>query len=336
MISYPISHHAYGRERTIVSSATPRVSVIVPNYNHASFLEDRLHSILSQSYKNFELIVLDDCSTDGSLDVIKRTLAHHEYHLQVNTTNSGSPFLQWAKGIEKATGEFIWIAESDDSAEPQLLERLLGSLSDPTVSLAYCQSTYIDTASNKVCSAKYWTDDLSESLWSGDFTVCGKFFNSTFLSVKSAIPNASAVVFRRDRCDLNALRNVQLKVCGDWLFWHWLAESGRVSHVAEPLNLFRSHTNNVRSRHGIHVLDEMINVSRTILLQDGGCPENQIQRKTLAEMLIRFWESFGFRLSAPATWMNHRKGLALIAALHRSRRALLWLCLRDVFRLGKR
>ena len=93
----------------------PLVSVIIPNYNHARFLIERIDSVLNQSYKNFEIIVLDDKSTDNSVEIImKYSNNKHVSQIVINDENSGSPFLQWQKGFKLAKGELVWIAESDD------------------------------------------------------------------------------------------------------------------------------------------------------------------------------------------------------------------------------
>ena len=97
----------------------PRVSVIVPSYNHARFLRQRIESILGQSFRDFELILLDDCSTDDSVSILREYESHARLSaLVVNAQNSGSPMAQWKRGLDLAAGELIWIAESDDWAEP--------------------------------------------------------------------------------------------------------------------------------------------------------------------------------------------------------------------------
>jgi glycosyltransferase involved in cell wall biosynthesis len=123
----------------------PVVSVIVPNYNHARFLSQRLDSILAQTFKDYELIVLDDASTDNSREVIERYAAKHPMRLVFNERNSGSPFAQWQKGAALATGKYLWIAESDDFADPNLLQTLISMLDqNPNVGLAYCQSRRVN------------------------------------------------------------------------------------------------------------------------------------------------------------------------------------------------
>ncbi|TAE04306.1 MAG: glycosyltransferase family 2 protein, partial [Bacteroidetes bacterium] len=88
----------------------PLISVIVPNYNHAPYLLERIESILSQSFQDFELILLDDFSTDQSKEVLKKYQNHEKVsHLLLNEKNSGSTFKQWNKGISLAKGKYIWL-----------------------------------------------------------------------------------------------------------------------------------------------------------------------------------------------------------------------------------
>lgn len=76
----------------------PTVSVIVPNYCHAPYLEQRIESILQQTFQDFELILLDDCSTDGSREILERYRNHPKVSgIFYNERNSGSPFKQWKK-----------------------------------------------------------------------------------------------------------------------------------------------------------------------------------------------------------------------------------------------
>lgn len=122
-----------------------KVSVIIPNYNHALFLTQRIQSVLNQSFQDFELILLDDCSTDNSQSIIAQYQHHPKVsHVVYNETNSGSPFKQWAKGVALAQGAYIWIAESDDFAEASFLERCVTQLDKyASVGLVYCDSNII-------------------------------------------------------------------------------------------------------------------------------------------------------------------------------------------------
>src|SRR6185437_16633828 len=122
----------------------PTVSVIVPNYNHALYLPKRMESILRQTYQDFELILLDDCSTDDSRAILSQYAGDARIRVEFNELNSGV-FKQWNKGVRLARGEYVWIAESDDYADERLLERLVSILdADPSVAFAYCRSWRVD------------------------------------------------------------------------------------------------------------------------------------------------------------------------------------------------
>ena len=104
----------------------PLVSVIIPNYNHAKYLRQRINCILQQTYKNIEIIILDDKSTDNSIDVIKEYESNpFVCKIVLNEQNSGSTFIQWNKGFSLAKGDLIWISESDDFCENTLLQTLV-------------------------------------------------------------------------------------------------------------------------------------------------------------------------------------------------------------------
>src|SRR6516162_5433847 len=115
-----------------------RVSVIVPNYNHAKYLRRRVDSILAQTYQDFELILLDDCSTDESREILASYANNPRVRTEFNVRNSGSTFKQWNKGVRATHGKYVWIAESDDYADERLLETLVARLeAEPNVALCY-------------------------------------------------------------------------------------------------------------------------------------------------------------------------------------------------------
>ena len=76
----------------------PNVSVIIPNYNHALYLQVRLDSVFNQTYQDFEVIILDDCSTDNSREIIEKYANNPKTsHIIFNDVNSGSTIKQWEK-----------------------------------------------------------------------------------------------------------------------------------------------------------------------------------------------------------------------------------------------
>ena len=96
----------------------PRVTVVTPNYNHARYLPERIDSILAQTFQDFELLILDNASTDDSREVIGSYARHQNVRAIFNAENNGSPYKQWKLGLSQTKGEYIWFAESDDYADP--------------------------------------------------------------------------------------------------------------------------------------------------------------------------------------------------------------------------
>ena len=245
----------------------PTVSVIVPNYNHARFLRQRIGTILGQTFQDFELILLDDCSTDDSRAILREYASDPRVRLEFNDVNSGSPFKQWNKGVRLATGKYVWIAESDDYADERLLERLVTVLEgDPRISFAYCRSWCVtdgDRLGPFVDS--YLSGDLHRR--TADFRADGTEACRDFFLPNNPIANASAVVFRKNVYQEVGGADESLRVCGDWKLWAAMALRGSIAYICEPLNYFRFHDSSVRNTTGLARADvsENLHVCRWIL-----------------------------------------------------------------------
>ena len=231
----------------------PLVSVIVPNYNHAPFLEQRLQTIFSQTFQDFEVIILDDCSTDHSREIINRYRNHPKVSkILYNEANSGSTFKQWAKGIGAAEGTYIWMAESDDWCESSFLETVLdGLLSSPACVVGYCQS-YCIIHGNEI----KWQ---SNHPFLKDFQN-GKFFVEKYMLNGTAIFNASMGVWKKEIFNRISTEFTSYKLCGDWLFWIELCMHGDVFISGKALNYFRKHEKDVSGvsyQNGLNFTEEV-------------------------------------------------------------------------------
>jgi glycosyltransferase involved in cell wall biosynthesis len=232
-------------------SRSPRVSVIVPNYNHADYLGPRLDSIYGQTFEDFEVIILDDASWDHSREIIDRYRSKPRTEVIFNETNSGSVFRQWQKGIEQARGELFWIAESDDYAAPDFLEALVGLFDRyPSIGLAYTDSWLVDRSGNQLCTAHCWTDDLDPQRWREDFYNNGRDEIDRFLLQKNTIPNASAVLLRGSIVRKVGIPDPDYRLCGDWLYWMKILAVSDIAYLARSLNYWRQNSSNVRTSPG--------------------------------------------------------------------------------------
>lgn len=242
----------------------PKVSLILPNYNYAHYLDERIQSLLNQTYTDFELIIVDDASTDNSLEVIKKYADDSRVKLLFFQENSGLPYKRWNDGAELATGEYILFAGADDSCEPTLLKKLVEKLDrHPTVGIAFSQSWEMDGDGNLTRSLKIHTDDLDKQRWAQDFVDKGER-ECCYMVIKNTIPNASAVLLRREMFEKAGRFDETLRLVADWMLWSKMLMISDIAYVAEPLNYFRRHRKTVRSHSqqmGLHVMEEIKVVS---------------------------------------------------------------------------
>lgn len=283
---------------TIAHIPAKRVSVIVPNYNYQQYLESRLRSINEQTIPPYEVIVLDDASTDKSREWLEQNLdlVCPGAELSVNSTNSGSVFRQWLSGVRRARGEFVWIAEADDLAQPDFLAEVLAKFDDPEVVLSYCQSKQIGSEGEILCEHYLdYVKDISPTKWTVPYVNSGHNEIVSALAVKNTIPNVSAVVFRRDAL-LTALEVklpelTQFRVAGDWVAYIETLRHGKVAYSARSLNLHRRHPSSVTiSSFNISQLKEIMSVQK--LVRDQFKPNDTVldQAESYLKMLF---EQFG-------------------------------------------
>jgi glycosyltransferase involved in cell wall biosynthesis len=223
----------------------PKVSIIVPNYNHYKFLPQRLESIFNQTYQDFEVILLDDCSTDDSRTILEQYRNHPKVTtIGYNEQNSGSTFKQWSKGIGLSTGEYIWIAESDDYCEPEFLSELVPLLDKHTeAGIAYCQSISIDESNNVRHSWLKQTEIFEPNIWTNSFYIHGSTAIMNFFIFRNVIPNASGTIFRKSAYNSTTGVDTTMTLVGDWLLWIKMLETADLLFLSKGLNYFREHSN---------------------------------------------------------------------------------------------
>ena len=225
------------------STRNPVVSVIIPNYNHAKYLDERIQSVLNQTYQDFELIILDDCSPDdgASREIIEKYRDDlHVSQIIYNEENSGSTFKQWQKGLELAKGSLVWIAESDDKCERNFLKTLVEQFEkNQDCVLAYCISILFNDNGDVVGKSGNPGNDRQLS---------GVDFIKKYMCLGNAIWNASSAIFRKDVALSIDKQYESYKGAGDRLFWIEIVEKGHVAIVNKPLNYFRQHPDNSTKR----------------------------------------------------------------------------------------
>src|SRR5436190_4104321 len=149
-------------------AALPPLSVIVPNYNHAKYLPTCLTAILRQSLQPIEIIVLDDASTDNSLEVIRQFAAENPVIRLVQNEKNLGVMPNVNKGVELSRGEYVYIAPADDEVVPGFFEKSLSLLAQyPQAAFSCAMAEWRETCSTLVwqmgtkmpCKAAYLSPD---------------------------------------------------------------------------------------------------------------------------------------------------------------------------------
>ncbi len=288
------------------------VSVIIPNFNHSQYLGSRIESVLDQEYSDFELIILDDASTDNSLDIINNYRNHPKVaHIEVNKRNSGSPFKQWQKGIKQARGEYIWIAESDDIADRNFLLKTVRVLDEyPKCGLVQVASMIIDEEGKEQGLYEY-----NDSRFKDGFIVEGMTECKNSLLHKNIIPNASAVLFRKRAISEGNDLIGEYKINGDWLFWASILLKWDLAFIPEALNYFRKHGQTARSstyNNGIALLEEV----KVKLFLAKMLSLNRSEEKNLAYNLCYKWLYAVFFQKRRVPIRTHKEIYRLVAHLY--------------------
>jgi len=233
-----------------------KVSVVIPNYNYEKYIIERIDSILFQTYPIYELIIIDDCSKDNSVKVIskkiekiKKDYPNLNVKFLINEKNSGNVFCGWQRAFEESNGDYLWIAEADDSCANNFLETIMKGFDNPDTVLSYCES--LTTDENNVILMKdlrEWIDIFKIGKWDNDYILTGKEELSSTLCINNTIANASSVVFKKyNGLDYKTwLKEAQtFRLAGDWHFYSKVVEAGKVAYFKDSLNYHRMQSKSI-------------------------------------------------------------------------------------------
>lgn len=227
-----------------------KLSIILPSYNHGLYLKQRLESIASQTFSDWEAIIIDDQSSDDSVAIINTFIKDNPSasikHFIVNETNSGSGYKSWQKGIALAETDYIWIAETDDYSEPCFLEESLGILEkNSNIPLVFCTSNYVDENNKFLYDSRKRTLPLGIS--EDTFGVIQNQVIINSFPFNSFITNGSSVVFRKpsNAIPVELFRNRQMS---DLFLWTWLIQKQDIAFLNKKLNNFRRHADSTTTK----------------------------------------------------------------------------------------
>lgn len=213
---------------TVADGATTGlVSVVIPNHDYARYVGDAIDSVLRQTYEPVEVVVVDNGSTDGSLDA----LARYRGRCRIIAQNDLGQSAARDRGIAESTGEFVAFLDADDAWRPQKLERQLRLFREhPDVALVYCSLEAADAQlrpTGRIVRAVHRGEILDEfARWPGRAIVVG---------------GESTAVVRRSALDRVGTFDPSLSISGGWDLWRRIATHYPVELVEDPLALYRQH-----------------------------------------------------------------------------------------------
>lgn len=288
------------------------VTVIIPNYNHERYLKQRIDSVLNQTYQDFELIILDDKSTDNSKEVIELYRSHPKVSKIVyNEINSGSTFKQWNKGIKLAQGELVWLAESDDDASEFFLEEMVARFNqNPTLGIVYCDSYYMNEQSEKLQCTHIWKNErFTTNRWDNDFINTGINEVNNYLIFHNVIDNASSALFKKEILFKAGLADESFRYAGDMFLYMKVLLLSDVAYVAKPLNYFRDHPVNTSKESFVNGLKylELVLIYNKIILNNKSI--NKATRENKYQQALNDYKFFvSIHLKSTKTFPSLIKG----------------------------
>lgn len=230
------------------------ISVIIPNYNYACFLRERLYSILYQNVKLKEIIILDDCSKDDSRQVIDGIIKKLSLYVDIkkcyNEKNSGTPFKQWLKGFTFASGDYVWIAEADDLCRANLLKELLKPcLKNEDIIISYSDTAFINKTKNIIIKTiKPEIDIQKTGHWNKSYVNNGLDEIKKYSFLNCTIANVSGCLIKNSDYKKYLEQSTKYHQAGDWLFYCNIICDGKIAYTNKQLNYYRVHGNNVSSK----------------------------------------------------------------------------------------
>jgi len=241
-----------------VKERAPKVSVCIPVYNGAKYLGEAINSTLNQTFSDFELIIVDDCSTDGS-DLIVSTFSDNRLRFFKNPTRLGLA-QNWNRCLEVSRGEYVYIFHQDDVMLSQNLEKKVRVLDqNPSVGLVFSQAQVVDSQRDPI--RKYSENGVRDGVLPGL-----RFFEQFFLQ-----PNViccPSVLVRKSCYEKLGGFDKRLSFACDCEMWMRISLFFDIAYLDETLLNYREHDENESRNFYDHVSNLKENFLYRILLLD--------------------------------------------------------------------
>lgn len=216
----------------------PLVSVITPSWNSAAYIEQTILSVINQTYKNVEYIIIDGGSSDGTLDIIRKYESSIDYW--VSETDDGM-YQAINKGMKRASGEIVAYLNSDDLYYPDTLEKVVNFFADnPSAELVYGNLDFVDEEGNKLFTQAY-----------------PRFSLNFFISANCSMIGQPAAFWRSSLLKKTGMFDESLKMAADFEFFIRAGMIGRLMYTPDVLAAFRTHKLSLTSTQSKRGQDEV-------------------------------------------------------------------------------
>jgi len=205
----------------------PKVTVLMPVYNCRKYIEESVNSILNQTFTDFEFLIIDDCSTDGTREYLQ-ALKDPRIRIITKTKNSGITS-SLNMGLDAAQGEYIARMDGDDISQPHRFQKQVDLL-DYEKDIILCGSWIRLTDKNKVVPYPSSPEEIEEMLFR-----------------KNAVAHPTAMLRRSVVAEHGLRYDPALEHSEDYDLWTRMAEFGKMKNIPEPLLIYRVHGNQAAS-----------------------------------------------------------------------------------------
>jgi glycosyltransferase involved in cell wall biosynthesis len=257
-----------------MSSGPPLVSVVIPNYNCGRFLAETLESVFAQTYPAVDVIVVDDGSSDDSLEVLARYAGRVRV---VQQSNQGVSAARNA-GIRESRGELVALLDGDDLWHPEKLAKQVALFTNPAVGLVHCAVEYID--------------EQGRSLGTNFTGRRGRVLRYiALLDGTVVLAGGSTAVVRRECFETAGYFDPRMSTAADWDMWRRIACRYEIDVVREPLMRYRLRP---RSMHrDLDVFEhDMLHGFSSMFADPAAAEVHHLKRRAYASMYLMLSGSF--------------------------------------------
>lgn len=230
-------------------SQNPTVSICLPVYNGEKFLAQAIESVVQQSYRDFELLIIDDCSTDGSFEIIEQFRGSDNRIRYIKNAQNLGLFNNYNECIKQATGQYIKLFAQDDIFHPNILERMVDVLQKrPEVALVSCTKGWVGEHGERIEPGNEMALRTLRPFDVDTQKPAEEAILDSFQRFVNWLGEPSTVMFRNEHKSTGF--DVRFRQIGDLEYWYRILQNGDYYFLSDELCRFRKHAGSTTNRNG--------------------------------------------------------------------------------------